>query len=91
MSLFSKTSEVQKESRRPPLLTTKLTSSGTIIKQDASACNVPQLDPEVVERVEYVPFEFAKEKVLEVATDLTNIKTKYESHVLRIKDFYDKV
>ena len=73
-----------KEKAADPLFT-----NGRVVLTDGSAVEVAELEQNI-ERTAFVPLSFTQSKVSEVVFDLEKMKVKYEEHVVRLKEFYEK-
>ena len=87
LSFFSSKGSPKPPERAAPA--TQLMTPGSMIRGDASGYEVATLEPSMVEKTEYVPFDFARQRVAEVAADRADLKAKYENHATRLKEFYE--
>ena len=67
------------------------TSFGHIVTTDGSTIfPIPAVDPTHIEKTAVIPLEFAHSKVKEVATDLRDLRQKYEKHVNQLTSHYTR-
>lgn len=63
---------------------------GQIITSDGSSMAPPDVDMSNIERTVVIPMDFAQGKVKEVATDLRELRQRYEKHVNQLAAYYTK-
>jgi len=64
------------------------TSTGQIVSPEGSGYVIPALVPEVVEKQDYIPLDFAQQKVKDVTDEANRLREAYQKHLAELDSFY---